>query len=313
MAVFLAASDEALGEGVFHHAGYLAPVACWTDFIIPAWEKEVLAGPPLLDEFHMVDLRSRSWREAHGITREDVETRIDAAVEILTRAKGLYAVRSSVDGIHFDEWANGLRFKLNDPRRAPADFVSDYPSFLGYIYSVLFTCASYPQAEKVDFVIEEKKEVFAAIHDFYESVRESLPRIGLSHVAQIMGELTPGDKKRIPLQAADILCWHTQRWTASTRNAAITFSEVDRERYSKLIRLGSGHTWSREMIEGLCNSLFEDWRKLNEVEGISEVRSNNEDDSPRRSARSESRDGSGETRTRIGSAANGQTRTRTAT
>lgn len=277
MAVFVAASDEALGGGVFHHAGYLAPLACWTDVIVPAWEREVLAGLPPIDEFHVVDLRSRSWRDSHGITKDDAEARIDAAVEILAKARGLYAVRSSIDGDHFDEHSSGLRFRLNDPRRGPADFVTDYPSFLGYIYSVLFACTNYPKTEKVDFVIEKKKEVFPAIHDFYESIRESLPGIGLSHIAKIMGELIPGDKKRIPLQAADLLCWHTQRKETNARNPSITFCEVDRLRYSKITRLGSGHTWSRLMIEELCDSLFEDWRKLNEVEGISEIRSGNEE------------------------------------
>jgi len=66
MAVFLAASDESSGECIFHHAGYVASITCWTDLLVPAWQKEVLEGPPRIDEFHMTEMRSRSWREGTG-------------------------------------------------------------------------------------------------------------------------------------------------------------------------------------------------------------------------------------------------------
>jgi hypothetical protein len=264
MAVFLAASDETSGEGIFHHAGYVAPVKAWTDGLVPAWKVKVLDGPPRLDEFHMTELRSRSWREKHGITEEDAENRIDAAVDVISRTRGMFAVRSSRDDTHFSNQAAGLRFKLNDPKRGPVDFVADYPSFHGYLYLVLAVCSAYPTAEKVDFVLEKKKEVFAAMHDFHEGLRESFMNVGLPRFAEIIGDLLPNDKKKIPLQAADLLCWHTQRKFAHARNPAITFSEVDALRLSKLARLGTGHTWPREMAKELCSGLFEDWRKLNE-------------------------------------------------
>jgi hypothetical protein len=270
MAVFLAASDETSGEGMFHHAGYLAPLTCWADAFVPAWERIVLAGPPHIDEFHVTDLRSRSWREKHGITEEDAEARIDAAVNLIWETKEIFAVRSSVDAPHFEDHASGLRFRLNDPRRAPADFVVDYPSFHGYLYLVLMTCALYPGTKKVDFLIEKKREVFPAMHDFHNGLRESFANIGLPRVSAIVGELIPGDKKRIPLQAADLLCWHTQRSFANSRNPAIDFSEVDRQRYAKLTRLGTGQTWEQPMIEELCHGLFEDWRKLNEPQAVDE-------------------------------------------
>ena len=276
--VFLAASDETCGESIFHHAGYVAPLACWTDVLIPAWQEKVLKGPPQLDEFHMTELRSRLWREKHGITDDDAERRIEAAVEVISQTKGLFAVRSSVDGAHFEKHASGLKFRLNNPRRKPAVFVIDYPSFNGYMYLVLTFCAAYPKTEKVGFVIEKKKEVFPAIYEFYEGLRASFVNIGLPRCAEIMGELLPDDKKRIPLQAADVLCWHTQRQASHIRNPLISFSAVDSERFSKLTRLGSGHTWPRAMMEELCDGLFDDWRKLNEVEGVSELQSRDERD-----------------------------------
>lgn len=266
MAVFLSASDETSGEKIFHHAGYVAPLAAWTDVLIPAWDEKVLKGPPRLDEFHVTELRSRSWREKNGITQEDAEARIDAAVDIIWETKGILALRSTVDGAHFDNQASGLQFKLNDSRRAPANFVVDYPSFHGYIYLALTTLAAYPKTEKVDFVIEIKDEVLPAMLEFHKGLRESFRNIGLPHLAEIIGELMPGDKKKIPLQAADLLCWHTQRLAASTRNPKTIFSEVDNKRLTKLTRFGIGQTWSRQMMEELCGGLFEDWRKLNEVE-----------------------------------------------
>lgn len=274
---FLAASDEASGERIFHHAGYVAPLACWTEVLIPAWREKVLKGPPLLDEFHMTEVRSPSWREKLGITKDDAEARIDAAVEVISQTPGLFAIRSSVDGAHFEKHASGLKFRLNDPLRKPAGFVIDYPSFNGYMYLVLLTCAAYSKTEKVNFMIEKKKEVFPAIDEFFVGLRQSFVNIGWPRCAEIMGTLLPGDKKAIPLQTADVLCWHTQRLAAHVRNSSISFSDVDSARFSKLTRLGSGHTWPREMMQELCDGLFDDWRKLNEVEGISKIQSSEEE------------------------------------
>jgi hypothetical protein len=266
MAVFLSASDEAEGEGFFHQAGFLAPVTYWTDVFIPAWQKEVLDGPPRLDIFHMTDLRSSQWRSKNGLTQEDAEVRIDAAVNLIYRSRTLLAIHSSVDGSHFEGEADGLRFRLNDPRRAPIDFAIDYPSFHGYVYLALYACILNLNAEKVDFVIEKKREVFPAMHDFHEGLKESFLHNELPRFAELVGELIPGDKKRIPLQAADVLCWHLQRHFANTRNPSIPFSDIDRQRLSKLTKLGMGNVWEHQMIEELCRGLFEDWRKLNEVE-----------------------------------------------
>ena len=122
----------------------------------------------------------------------------------------------------------------------------------------------YTKAERVDFIIEKKREVLPAMHDFHKGLRESFSNIGLTRVGDLVGGLTAGDKQTIPLQAADLLCWHYQRLAASARNTAISFSDVDAKRLSKLTRFGAGHTWERVMIEEMCGSFFDDWRKLNE-------------------------------------------------
>lgn len=264
MAVFISASDESLGDGVFHHAGYLAPQSCWDDVFCPAWEEKVLNPYPQIDEFHVTALRSRAWREKHGMSMEEAESRIDAAVDVVYQTKGMFGVRCSIDGNHFRDHASGLQFALVDPGRAPADMVMDYPSFLGYLYLVLEVFSMYHKAEKVDFIIEKKSEVFPAIRDFHEAMRQSLVGQGLSRKADLMGGLIPGDKKSIPLQAADLLCWHTQRAFANLRNPSITFSETDRVRFAKLTRRGSGVNWELEMVEELCAALFEDLRRMKE-------------------------------------------------
>ena len=257
-------------------------------------KERFLDGPPRIEIFHVVDLRSSQWREKNGITQEDAEARIDAAVDLIFRSRTIYAVHSSIDGAHFDREADGLLFRLNDHRRAPINFVKDYPSFHGYIYLVLSACSLKPTAEKVDFIIEKKREVFPAMHDFHQGMSESFRNYGLPRLADLIGELIPGDKKRIPLQAADLLCWHIQRHFAHARNPSISYSDIDRQRLDKLTKLGVGHVWESEMVEELCKSLFEDWRQLNEVEGVREIQSDNEYDPPSRSKSGESCDGSGE-------------------
>jgi hypothetical protein len=264
MAVFLSASDETTGGNIFHYAGYLAPVTCWVDYLAPVWNKYVLDGPPRISEFHIVDLRSKSWREKHGITETDAIARIDAAVDLISSTPGVFAIRSTIDNGHFEEQASGLRFRLNDPRRAPTSYVVDYPAFEGYVHQVLSVCAAYEKTEKVDFLIEKKREVFPAIKEFFEALKGDYNKSDMPRFAEIMGELIPADKKSIPLQAADLLCWHTQRYAASSVSPSITFSDADHQRLSKLTRLGSSQTWPRELIEELCGGLKDDWRKLNE-------------------------------------------------
>ncbi|MFP5231857.1 MAG: hypothetical protein ACLGQX_04415 [Acidobacteriota bacterium] len=255
MAVYLAASDETVGEGIFHHAGYVASIDCWNEVFVPAWKRDVLTGKPRLSTFHMNDLRSERWRQRQGMTRDDVEARIDAAVDVLSRTEGLFAVWSSIDKADFDKNAYRLGLEPNDPRRGRTKFEVDYLSFNWYAHHVLRYCSSNPAVERVDFMIEKKEVVFPTMEQFHAGLPTAFMGTQSPHFAQMVGELQSGGKEEIRLQAADVLCWHVQRKCANARNPKIAFSEVDRKRFDAHTRRGASFTMGREMVEDLRSVL----------------------------------------------------------
>jgi hypothetical protein len=58
---------------------------------------------------------------------------------------------------------------------------------------------------------------------------------------------------QLPLQAADLLCWHIQRYFAKTMDS------VDHRRFDKLLYETNGYPdfWEREALEGLAKRLRE--------------------------------------------------------
>ena len=68
-----------------------------------------------------------------------------------------------------------------------------------------------------------------------------------------MGEVIPSEmEERLPLQAADVLCWHHQRDLARTATAK------DRERFARL----KGQTpplpirWQRDQLEQIADTMM---------------------------------------------------------
>ena len=87
----------------------------------------------------------------------------------------------------------------------------------------------HPEAEKVDFIIERKAQVTRHIQDFHSQLAQALEAQGAASLARLVGELIPGGKERVPLQAADVLCWHSAR-----SQQVGTMDAADKRRYAKL-------------------------------------------------------------------------------
>jgi hypothetical protein len=70
---------------------------------------------------------------------------------------------------------------------------------------------NHPESEKVEFVVDRKDGVFGKLKQFYDTFESGLKHIGHPELAKYLGELIPAGKERVPVQAADILCWHASR------------------------------------------------------------------------------------------------------
>jgi hypothetical protein len=96
--LYTAYSDEAgIGDpsGEFLVAGYLARESLWPE-IITAWHERVLDGPPKIPFLHTTKVRSRAWRNEHGISYHESERRVAEAVRVIYSTGGLDAVASVI-------------------------------------------------------------------------------------------------------------------------------------------------------------------------------------------------------------------------
>ncbi|HEY6348970.1 MAG TPA: hypothetical protein VI636_06130 [Candidatus Angelobacter sp.] len=230
MAVFVSASDESAGKtdrDHFFFCGWIAPEEDWSQFFTPAWQERVLDPPPAIPFLHMTEIRSPKWRSQYGLSREQAEARVDKAFDVIDQMGSLFPISISVDAGHvLDKFIEAKVVASSGGKRK---FEPDFICFLAYAYVVLsYVNTMHPAAEKVDFVVESKEVITKYIQEFHSSLSNALNYIGRPELIRLVGGLIPGGKERLPLQAADLLCWHTARYHAKTMDAA------DGRRYAKI-------------------------------------------------------------------------------
>jgi hypothetical protein len=214
MAVFVAASDESSGKtkrDPYYFAGWVAPEEDWSRFFAPAWQERVLDGPPKIPYLHMTEMRSAQWRSQWHLSKLQAEDRIDEAFRLIDTMATLYPVGITVDAGQFRDKFSKTRV-VKPGNRVGANFDPDYICFLGYAFVVLqYVAHNHPEAKKVDFVIERNGQITQYIKEFHSQLPQCLQALNEPALSRLVGELIPGGKDRVPLQAADVLCWHTAR------------------------------------------------------------------------------------------------------
>ena len=215
MAVFVSASDESDGghhRSKFWHGGWLMPETDWYTYFAPAWQERVLDSEPKIPYLHMTEIRDPVWCEEHGITPLQAQEKMDTAAILINQMGSLCPVTVNADaGVFRDAHGTKKIFK-NAGERKPARFLIDHYCFNAYLFAVLsYVHSEYPEAEKVDFLVERKDGVFEKLKQFYAGFAESLNYIGRPELVKYLGELTAVGKERPPVQAADMLCWHVSR------------------------------------------------------------------------------------------------------
>lgn len=250
---FIAASDENAGKthrDTFFLGGFVGPEEDWSRFFEPAWQERVLDGPPKIPYLHMTESRSEQWRSQHGLTRTAAEKRVDEAFAVIESMGSLHPVGIYVDGGNVLDKFSTL--KVVTSTGGAKTFEPDYICFLAYAFSVLLHVDDiHPEAERVDFIVETKGQVTKYIREFHSSLAQALASIGKASLGRLVGQLIPGSKEMIPLQAADVLCWHTARYRAKTMDAN------DERRYATIAhRRGFQHHLTNEEISQIANALL---------------------------------------------------------
>lgn len=253
MAIFVSGLDETTGKthrDSFMLAGFVAPEEDSSRFFAPAWQERVLDGPPLIPYLHMTEIRSRQWRDKYGLSKLAADDRINEAIALIDQMSSLYPIGIRANAGYVRDRFAGI--KVLRTRGKPRQFEPDYICFLGYAWVVLnYVNIHHPHAEKVDFVVERNGDVTKHIQDFHATLAQTLTAFGKPSLSRLVGELIPGGKDRVPLQAADVLCWHTAR----AQNSSI-MDKGDILRYSVLARrTGVREQFADEQIDQMAKAL----------------------------------------------------------
>jgi hypothetical protein len=183
MTVFVAASDEstdAKQQGLFYRAGFVAPAKDWFDWFVPAWEERVLVGPPPIPYLHMTDIRSRSWRDKHGLSGGGAERRLDEAFRVIASMGSIFPIGSEIEHDHIKRSFRGIAVRgRTKPQKRIYKMEPDYLAFLTFANAVLlYVHIHHPECDKVDFLIERSGTVTDRIRDFHHEMAGSLERTG---------------------------------------------------------------------------------------------------------------------------------------
>jgi hypothetical protein len=272
MAVFIAASDETSGGHaltVFHYAGWIAPEPDWSQFFTPAWQEHVLDGPPKIPYLHMTDIRSRAWRQKHGIDETEADERLDEAARVIDQMGGMYPLNIMIDGAVFAPLYRG--HKTVTTSGAVKSFQPDFLGFIAYAFGVLrYVSVKHPDAEKVDFLVENNSDITKYLHDLYKAMPDSLNRIGQPQLIPLIGKFLSGGKDRVPLQAADYLCWHCRRADSNT------LDERDLRRFNTIAnRKGARATIPAKLLYEISEAFAKEEQANGQAKRIQGVRQNN--------------------------------------
>lgn len=249
MATFLSASDESAsrdGKGLFFHGGLIGPIPDWEEFFAPAWQERVLGLNPNLPYLHMVDIRRASWRERVGISYHEAERRTDEAVNVIASC-GMSIVTSELNEPLFRSLFRHKRMLRSTVGQFATDrFEPDHLAFLGYVHAVLrHVRDERPDCDRVDFLVEEKAGITHLVERFERDTRDFLNSFNDEGLGELLGCCRPVPKARIPVQAADVVCWHLQRGSLGLMDSC------DTRRFFALrdYRSRSHHQWTDEYLE----------------------------------------------------------------
>lgn len=213
MSVYVSYTDEGESKdqksGLFLIAGYVADELKWPDFA-KRWSEEVILSQPAIPYLHMTEIRSESWRAKHGLTRAQGEKKVRKAVEVIAQTDFITAHFS-----HISEAAylKALAVFHREDQKMAAKSRIDYLCFGIYaLFLVKKLALEHPELRKIVFNISRRNTVSHHLqYSLHDAIQEMLEKTN-PQTAPLFGDILPLNmSEHMPLQAADVLCWHLQR------------------------------------------------------------------------------------------------------
>lgn len=261
MAVFVAQSDESgSGDniGVFLVGGCVSVETNWGPFA-DAWDQFVLQPPPRIPYLHMREIRSFAFKKKHKLTDVEAEEKIQSAVDLLgniaershTGTPAMHGVLSIIKQSDLSDMVALVESRGHTIDKGTFD-LPDYLCFLAYAQVVIDkTAQMFPDIEHVDFVVSAKGKIPDQYKIYLTGIKQRLER------SDLVGELYPADPKtRIPLQIADVFCWHRRRHYQT--------GEVDNKMLRLLQMRTFVHEWARDDLLSFTESIIARLDRLDE-------------------------------------------------
>ncbi len=181
-------------------SGYLSTVAKWEIFS-SQW-RAVLAAPPSINYFHMVDAEGLR-QEFKGWNREARDAKVTRLAKVI-RSNVLYEISCMLPRALHDSIIR---------RSAPAKkFENPYFVCFMTLVSILSGFRDHigTGSHRVDVVFDKQARIMGLVTGLHSEVR-NLPRIG-SSIGRIQFQ---DDRVALPLQAADFIAWGLRRFCAT--------------------------------------------------------------------------------------------------
>jgi hypothetical protein len=204
----------------------------------------------------MREIRNDQWRSRYHLSFNEAEDRVCEAARIMDSFGNMAAIASI---IRPSDLHNVFYKRYKKRKHVPTGIDEpDYFCFLAYAtYIIGQVHRKWPGAERVNFVVSHKKTVTHHI----ESFRDELQKAILPDLSDLVGDLIAANQEdTIPLQCADVLLWHMQRYYASGRSQR-NMNSSDAMRLAGLIQNGvldgTVHEWELGELEQMSEQLAE--------------------------------------------------------
>jgi hypothetical protein len=224
VSVYFSYTDETASPdagGKFLISGFGARDTDWPEFS-RQWRDKILLAPPKIPYVHMVDLRSESWRKKHGITCYEADEKVIKAIALIRSFDSV--LRPYISQVCEKTYKSCTeRLSSAGIKTQRHHGYVDYVAFIAYAFNLLkLIHTDFPDVHRVQFGVSKKNFV---THHIQHGVRDEMIQgmKKMNHViASRFGDVLPlSMEDHMPLQAADVYCWHLQRTYSNAKSEQV--------------------------------------------------------------------------------------------
>jgi hypothetical protein len=163
----------------------------------------------------MTEIWGEEFQDEHGITGSDAFWCVEEAVTLLMNMGSFLPITSIIRDAEFQTL-------LVEPLKAMGGFgeIVEEPDYLCYLALaagiVPVVQRTMPHVTKINFLVERHRKTSPIIERFHAHLQDVFEK--RPELLRLLGTFKVRGKRCIPVQAADALCWYSQRRLAGNLN-----------------------------------------------------------------------------------------------